>query len=165
MLAGVSSTKSSDGRLELGFGMGTRRSGNESGSDRIPIAAPGVTAILANSGLERGVARLRLRGSTGANLAPRLRSPPLMTIAKRLILLLAVPIVALLALAIFTRLKLHQVEDRSQFVARSRINALATIGNLSRAFADLRVEGRDFLLARDIAGRDSALVKFEASEA
>jgi PAS domain S-box-containing protein len=87
-----------------------------------------------------------------------------MTIAKRLILLLAVPLVALLALAIFTRLQLAKVEEHSQFVARSRIDALATIGHLSRAFADLRVDARDFLLARDAAGREAARLRFEAGE-
>ena len=71
-----------------------------------------------------------------------------MTIAKRLIVLLAVPLVALVGLGVFTRLQL-EIEARSRFVAESRIVALATLGNLSRSFAELRVNVRSYLLATD----------------
>ena len=70
-----------------------------------------------------------------------------MTIAKRLIILLTVPLVALVGLGVFTRLQLAQIEARSRFVAESRIVALATLGNLSRGFAELRVNVRSHLLA------------------
>jgi two-component system sensor histidine kinase/response regulator len=135
------------------------------GKHRITTAAPGVTVILANSGLARAMARHRLTMQTAARVAARPPDYPTMTIAKRLILLLTVPLITLFGLGVFTRLQLAQVEDRSQFVARSRIDALATIGNLSRAFADLRVEARDFLLARDREGREAARLRFEKSEA
>ena len=72
-----------------------------------------------------------------------------MTIAKRLIILLAVPLVALLGLGVFTRLQLAEIEARSRFVAESRIVALATLGNLSRSFSELRVNVRSHLLATD----------------
>ena len=62
-----------------------------------------------------------------------------MTIAKRLIFLLAVPLMALLGLGIFARVQLARIEERSRFVAESRIVALATLGNVSRNFAELRV--------------------------
>jgi hypothetical protein len=52
-----------------------------------------------------------------------------MTIAKRLILLLAVP---LLGFGIFTRLQLERIEERSRLVAQSCIDALATLGNFSQ---------------------------------
>ena len=65
-----------------------------------------------------------------------------MTIAKRLIILLAVPLVALLGLGVFTRIQLARIEARSRFVAESRIVALATVGNLSRGFSELRVNVR-----------------------
>ena len=61
-----------------------------------------------------------------------------MTIAKRLTFLLAVPLVALLGLGVFSRLYLARIEARSRLVADSRIVALATLGNLSRSFAELR---------------------------
>ena len=43
-----------------------------------------------------------------------------MTIAKRLIILLTVPLAALVGLGIFTRLQLAQIEAHSRFVAESR---------------------------------------------
>ncbi len=89
---------------------------------------------------------------------------PSMTIAKRLILLLALPIVALLGLSVFTRLQLEKIEERSRFVAESRIAALATLGNLSRTFVELRVDVRSDLLAVDDKQRSNARRDFEAGE-
>ena len=48
------------------------------------------------------------------------------TIARRLVVLLTVPLVALLGLGVFTRLQLAEIEARSRLVAESRIVALAT---------------------------------------
>jgi signal transduction histidine kinase/DNA-binding response OmpR family regulator/HPt (histidine-containing phosphotransfer) domain-containing protein/CHASE3 domain sensor protein len=84
-----------------------------------------------------------------------------MTIAKRLILLLAVPLVAMLGLGVFTRLQLARIEARSRFVAESRIVALATLGNLSRGFAELRVNVRSYLLATTPEGRTRARAAFD----
>jgi len=84
-----------------------------------------------------------------------------MTIAKRLMLLLAVPLVALLGLGVFTRLELSKVEDRSRFVAESRIAALATLGNLSRTFVEMRVNVRSYLLARNLTQQTEARAAFE----
>ena len=66
-----------------------------------------------------------------------------MTIARRLILLLGVPLVVLIGLGIFTRHQLDRIEERSRFVAESRITALATIANLTRQFEQLRVDARE----------------------
>jgi signal transduction histidine kinase/DNA-binding response OmpR family regulator/HPt (histidine-containing phosphotransfer) domain-containing protein/HAMP domain-containing protein len=87
-----------------------------------------------------------------------------MTIAKRLILLLAVPLAALLGLGVFTRVQLAGVEARSRFVAESQIVALATLGNLSRGFAELRVNLRSHLLATSDAQRAEARAMFDADE-
>ena len=70
-----------------------------------------------------------------------------MTIARRLIFLLALPLVMLVGLSIFSRVQLARIEERTRFVAESRITALATLGNLSRSFAEMRVNVRSFLLA------------------
>ncbi len=86
-------------------------------------------------------------------------SGPIMTIAKRLIILLTVPLLALLGLGLFTRIQLARVEERSRFVAESRIVALATLGNLSRSFAEMRVNARSHLLASD----ESQRAKFRAA--
>jgi signal transduction histidine kinase/CheY-like chemotaxis protein len=87
-----------------------------------------------------------------------------MTIAKRLIFLLAVPLVALLALGVFTRLQLSRIEAQSRFVAESRIVALATLGNLSRGFAELRVNVRSYLLATTPEGRIRDRAAFDEDE-
>jgi PAS domain S-box-containing protein len=87
-----------------------------------------------------------------------------MTIAKRLILLMAVPLVALAGLAIFTRVNLARVEERSRFVAESRIEALATLGHLSRSFAELRVNVRSYVLATNDAQRAVARAAFDVDE-
>ena len=87
-----------------------------------------------------------------------------MTIAKRLIILLTVPLAALVGLGIFTRLQLEHIEARSRFVAESRIVALATLGNLSRSFAELRVNLRSHLLATTDAQRAAARRLFDDDE-
>jgi len=86
------------------------------------------------------------------------------TIAKRLIVLLTVPLVALLGLGVFSRLQLAEIEARSRFVAESRITALATLGNLSRGFAELRVNVRSYLLATTDAQRRAARAAFDDDE-
>ncbi|MHC1764461.1 MAG: PAS domain S-box protein [Verrucomicrobiia bacterium] len=87
-----------------------------------------------------------------------------MTIARRLILLLALPLVALVAMGVFTRLQLSTVEERSRFVAESRIVALATLGNLSRSFAELQVDVRNHLLATNQLQQVAARRTFDANE-
>src|SRR5436190_1264623 len=83
-----------------------------------------------------------------------------MTFAKRLVLLLAVPLVALLALGIFTRQQLALIEERSRFVSESRIVALAVLGNLSRTFTQLQVHVRSHLLAAGEEQRSGARTAF-----
>ena len=87
-----------------------------------------------------------------------------MTIAKRLIILLTVPLAALVGLGIFTRLQLERIEENNRFVAESRIVALATLANLSRSFAELRVNLRSHLLATTDAQRAAARRLFADDE-
>ncbi len=88
-----------------------------------------------------------------------------MTIAKRLVLLLAVPLLALVGLGVFTRLQLTTIETRSRFVADLQIPSLATLGNISRTFAELRVLVRNHVLATSEAERVSVRSTFERDEA
>src|SRR5512140_1161760 len=88
-----------------------------------------------------------------------------MTIAKRLIILLAVPLVALLGLGVFTRLQLSKVETRSRFVAETQIGSLAALGNISRSFSELRVNVRSYLLATNQSEQAKARSAFDAGEA
>src|SRR4029078_5919172 len=87
-----------------------------------------------------------------------------MTIGKRLIILLAVPLMALVGLGVFSRLQRAKIEARSRFVAESRVGALATLGNLSRSFAELRVNLRSHLLATTDAQRASVRALFDKDE-
>jgi two-component system, sensor histidine kinase and response regulator len=87
-----------------------------------------------------------------------------MTIARRLLILLAVPLVALIGLGVFTRFQLAKIEARSRFVAESRIVALATLGNLSRSFAELRVNTRSYLLATNETQRTADRAAFDEDE-
>ena len=88
-----------------------------------------------------------------------------MTIGKRLVLLLAVPLLALVALGIFTRLQLTTIETRSRFVADMQVPSLAALGNISRTFAELRVQVRNHVLATSEAERASIRSTFERDEA
>src|SRR5215510_11573735 len=77
------------------------------------------------------------------------RGETTMTIGKRLMVLLAVPLVALLAFGIFARIQLSKIEERSRFVAESQLASVAALGNISGSFAELRVNLRDLMLAAD----------------
>jgi two-component system, sensor histidine kinase and response regulator len=87
-----------------------------------------------------------------------------MTIARRLIVLLTVPLVVLVGLGVFTGLQLANIEAGNRFVAEFRIVALATLGNLSRAFAELRVNVRSHMLATTDAQRAAARARFNEDE-
>jgi signal transduction histidine kinase/DNA-binding response OmpR family regulator/HAMP domain-containing protein len=87
-----------------------------------------------------------------------------MTIARRLLALLTIPLLALVGLGVFTGLRLADIEARSRFVAESRIVALATLGNLSRSFAELRVNVRSHLLATSEDERGAARARFDEDE-
>ena len=87
-----------------------------------------------------------------------------MSIAQRLIALLTVPLLALAALGVFTRQQLDEIEASSRFVTENRIVALAAVGNLSRAFSELRVNVRSYVLATIDAQRQAALTAFDEDE-
>src|SRR5215813_10606506 len=87
-----------------------------------------------------------------------------MTIAKRLVISLAVPLLILLGLEVFTLFELSRIESRSRFVAESRIEALATLGSLTRSFTELRVGVRDYVLATNQTQRASAREAFDEDE-
>jgi CHASE3 domain sensor protein len=80
-----------------------------------------------------------------------------MTIGKRLIVLLAVPLVGLLALGILARIQLSKIEERSRFVAESQLASVAVLGNISQRFAEIRINLRSFLLSDDQSHRVAAV--------
>ncbi len=88
-----------------------------------------------------------------------------MTIAKRLTLLVAVPLAALLGLGIFTRLQLSDVERHTRVVSDTQIPSIAMLGNISRTFSELRVNVRSYLLATNDDQRAVAQKMFDQDEA
>jgi PAS domain S-box-containing protein len=87
-----------------------------------------------------------------------------MTIGKRLLLLLAVPLIALIGFGVFARIQLSQIEERSRFVAESQLAAVAVLGNISQSFAEIRVNLRSFLLASDDSQRADARAAFDEDD-
>src|SRR5207247_1463484 len=87
-----------------------------------------------------------------------------MTIGRRLIILLAFPLLALVGLGIFTRVQLARIETRTRFGAESRVDALATLGNLTRSFVEMRVSVRSFLLATSPQQQAAARKAFDQNE-
>jgi signal transduction histidine kinase/CheY-like chemotaxis protein/HPt (histidine-containing phosphotransfer) domain-containing protein/CHASE3 domain sensor protein len=69
-----------------------------------------------------------------------------MTIAKRLALLLAVPILVLVGLGIFVVYELNVIERKSRFVGESQVESLAALGNISSRVTEMRVGIRNELL-------------------
>ncbi len=88
-----------------------------------------------------------------------------MTIARRLIYLLAVPMLVLLGLGVLVPIQLGHIEAQSRFVAQDQIESLATLGTISRSYTLLRVDVRDFLLRDEKAGQDEAAARFAQDKA
>jgi len=76
-----------------------------------------------------------------------------MTIARRLVILLVLPLLAFIALGIFNWLEVENVKTQTRFVAEVQIPSLATLGNVMRTFAEMRADERDDILATNDAGR------------
>src|SRR5262249_17805190 len=87
-----------------------------------------------------------------------------MNLPKRLTLLLAVPLVVLLALSGFLYLQLKAIEDRGTYVAELQLPSVLAIGNITRNYAELRVNLRDYLLAPGDKEQARAVAAFEAAE-
>ncbi len=88
-----------------------------------------------------------------------------MTIAKRLMVLMAVPFLLLTAIWVVNRVQMARVEERIRFVAESRVVAVARLGDISRNFAEMRVNLRSFLLATNQSGQDMARATYDADRA
>src|SRR4051812_15207461 len=87
-----------------------------------------------------------------------------MNIAKRLVLLLAVPLVTFLALGAILDLNLQGIEKRGTHVVELQLPSVAVIGHIARKHAELRVDLRDYLVAPNEKDRTKALVAFQNAE-
>lgn len=89
--------------------------------------------------------------------------PTAMTIAKRLILLLAVPLLIILCVGFATRQELSRIETSTRYVAESRVVALARIGDITRKFAEMAVATRNSILETDPSLRAAMQAKADAA--
>ncbi len=82
-----------------------------------------------------------------------------MTIKRRLTILLAVPLLLVIALGLYNRYELGVIESENQFVAQKQVESLAVLGNISRTFAETRLGLRRYLMGQGPAEakRDRAL--------
>src|SRR4051812_37363228 len=87
-----------------------------------------------------------------------------MTIGKRLIVLVAVPLLALVALGIVSRFRLSEVEERSRFVVEQQLGSVAALAGVSAGFAEMRVSVRNLLLAFDQSEQAAAHATFDAND-
>ncbi|HQR66929.1 MAG TPA: response regulator, partial [Thermoanaerobaculia bacterium] len=86
-----------------------------------------------------------------------------MTIAKRLALLAAVPLLVLLGLGVLVTRQLDVVESRSNYLAEKQVEGVSELGNITRAFGEMRVNVRKYLLAVTPEERGKARESFDAS--
>src|SRR5262245_57943565 len=88
-----------------------------------------------------------------------------MTIGRRLILLVAVPLVAILAFGAFNHYQFTAIKEHNRFLAQAQIPSLAALGNISRGFSEMRVNVRSHLLATRPEDQAKARRMFEEDEA
>ena len=87
-----------------------------------------------------------------------------MTISRRLLLLVAIPLLALLALGLYTRSQLLALEARTRFVAEDQIASLTSLAGIDRNISELRVLVRNRLLESDPAAQVRERSAFEAAK-
>ncbi len=88
-----------------------------------------------------------------------------MTIARRLLILVAVPLLVLAALGLYNRFQLDHIQARSRYVVEKQTVSLVLLGNISRNLAEVRLGLRGYLLEADEAGRKRVKATLEANKA
>jgi signal transduction histidine kinase len=88
-----------------------------------------------------------------------------MTIARRLLILLSIPLAMLLGLGVFMKGQLDQIEERGRFVTETQITSLKVIASMMQAFEELRSDVRDDLLADDRGVQPERLKDFDQKKA
>jgi signal transduction histidine kinase/CheY-like chemotaxis protein/CHASE3 domain sensor protein len=88
-----------------------------------------------------------------------------MTIARRLLVLLSIPLLTLVGLGIFMKIRLDQIEASGRFVSEKQITSLKVAATILHTFEDLRTDARGYLLAGDAEVRTERLKGFRANKA
>lgn len=83
-----------------------------------------------------------------------------MTIARRLLILLTVPLLVLVGIGAFARIQMATIEKEIRFLAEEQIASLAIQGNIIRSFTELRVHVRSYVLTQDKADQVRILGSF-----
>jgi len=105
-----------------------------------------------------------IRHSIQRELVPRAGYAHPMNIAKRLVLLLAVPLLVLGGLAIFIRGQLAVIDAQGRDMANIQVPTLAVIGRVTRAYGEMRTDVRDFVMATDPIRRGEIAAHFQVAE-
>ena len=87
-----------------------------------------------------------------------------MTIARRLIVLLAIPLVILVGLGIFVAVQFDEIETRTRFVSETQIGSLTALGRITRSFTEMRVNIRGIMLGQNQQEQDAARALFKEDE-
>ena len=74
-----------------------------------------------------------------------------MTIAKRLTLLLAVPLIVLATLGVLGTIQIAKIRESTRFMAELQIPSLAALGEITRTYTEMRVNVRNLLLTKGVA--------------
>jgi len=88
-----------------------------------------------------------------------------MTIAKRLLVLLSIPLVTLIGLGVFVNSRLDQIDERGRFVAQTQIGSLALSATVMQLFGEMRADARSFMLADEAGSRGQVQKVFERKKA
>jgi signal transduction histidine kinase/CheY-like chemotaxis protein len=88
-----------------------------------------------------------------------------MTIARRLLILLGIPLATMLGLGAVMKVQLDHIEERSRFVTETEIASLKVVATIIQAFAELRADVRGYLLAENPEGRLLRQNSFEEKKA
>ena len=78
-----------------------------------------------------------------------------MTISRRLILLLAIPISAVCGLYLLGTIRLAGIEKQSR-IMQLQVDSVGALGSILRCFSEMRLDARDHLLAESPADRQRA---------
>jgi CHASE3 domain sensor protein len=86
-----------------------------------------------------------------------------MTIGKRLVILLAVPMLILVGLGALTTFQLNRIESRGRFVTEHQVRSLAALAEISRSIGEARLDLRNHVLSTDRATQESYRAAFEGT--
>ncbi len=88
-----------------------------------------------------------------------------MTIARRLTLLLAVPLILLTGLGLLVRNQIDRIGGLDRFVIDLQIPSLAKLGDISRASAEMRNDIRTYLMSENAADQAQILARYRQNQA